>query len=325
MSKTETAEPSERIGRLVQDVGLSQDFADFAESVYDAVDNDGGYAEAGVPAVVYAAVRIKGKPVKPNEIADASGVDRNRLMKDMRRMVSELPFDVSVDGVGRRYVDRYVGELGGEDTFGDTAMTLCENATEAGLHIGRAPSSFAAAVVYAATVVEHADVEQKRVAEVADVTTTIIRRYYREIIDVSDEDNHDDFEAIVDRIIQAIDGNVPETVRDEAFDMANAIDHDADFVRRCKPESVAAGIVYVAARRNRLDVTQAECGDPVGMSRHAVNARSQAIKRWDNRRRIEAFPYNRLKELAAEHGIDVGMTPEREYLIDRLAENGVSE
>lgn len=326
MSMNEPPEPRQRVKDLAEAVGLDESTATFAaESLYPQVDNDGGYAEAGVPATVYAAVRIQGEPVKPSEIAEASGVGENRIMKDMRRMVAALPFDVSVDGVERKYVERYVDDLDVPDQFRQTAVGLCDDAVDAGLHNGKAPSAFAAAVVYAASVVLEADVEQKDVAEVADVTTTIIRRYYRDIIAASSNASasHDDIPSIVETVVAGIDGSIPEAVREDAVDMADAIDPEAGWVRRCDPKAVAAAVVYVAAKRNRLDVTQAEAGEPVGMSRHAVNARSQDVKRWDTRRRFDGMNYNPLKELAAANGVDVGQTPEREYLIDRLVEAGV--
>lgn len=323
-----TEDPHERIRELAEDVGLPDEVADFAVTVYGEVDNDGGYADGGVPGVVYAAVRIRGEPIKPGEIADATGVEADRVMKDMRRMSGDLPFDISVDGAERRFVERYCDALGVPDQFRQTAVGMCDDAVDAGLHNGKAPSAFAAAVVYAASYALDADVEQKQVAEVADVTTTIIRRYYRDIVKVSNDGDggaftRDDLPAIVDRIVGSIGGHVPDAVREDAREMAEAVDPDADWVRRCDPKAVAAGIVYVAAKRNRVDVTQAEAGEPVGMSRHAVNARSQDVKEWDTRRRFEGVSYNRLKELAAKNGAGVGPTPERETLVEVLANMGV--
>jgi transcription initiation factor TFIIIB Brf1 subunit/transcription initiation factor TFIIB len=294
-------------------------------SVYGEANIDGGYAEDGVPGVVYAAVRIRGDPVKPTEIADACDTEANRIMRDMRRMVADLPFKVEFEGVERRYVERYADELDVDDQFKSTALSLCDDAVDGGLHNGKAPSAFAASVVYAASYVLDAGVEQADVASVADVSVTIIRRYYRKVIAASNDTaaSPDDIPAIVDHVIDGIGGAIPDAVRHDAKEMSHAIDPDADWVRRCDPKAVAAAVVYVAAKRNRVDVTQAEAGEPVGMSRHAVNARSQDVKEWDTRRRLEDANYNRLKELAAENGAGVGSTPERDVLIDVLAELGV--
>lgn len=324
----DTATPADRIRGLAEDVGLPEAVADFAaDQLYPQVDNDGGYADAAVPATLYAAVRIQGEPIRPQEVADATDtVDADRLMKDMRRLVRTLPFDVSVDGVERRYVERIVDDVGATDQLRATALSLCDDAVEAGLSNGKAPSAFAASVVYAASYLLDADVEQKDVAESAGVTTTVIRRHYRDIIDASTDasvTSHDDLPAIVDDVMNGIDGAVPSVVREDAREMADAIDPDADWVRRCDPKAVAAAVVYVASKRHRVDVTQAEAGDAVGVSRHAVNARSQDVRRWDKKRRLDALTYNRLKELAAEHDVDVGPTPERPDLVDRLFEAGV--
>ena len=324
----EAATPADRIRRLADGAGVSQDTAAFAaDQLYPQVDNDGGYADAAVPATLYAAVRIQGDPVRPQEIADATDVvDADRLMKDMRRLVRTLPFDVEVEGGERRYVERVVDDLGEGDQFRVTALSLCDDAIDDGVNVGKSPAAFAAAVVYAASVILDADVEQKAVAEAAGVNVRGVRKNYRDVIAASTDTTaatHDDLPAIVDDVMGGIDGAVPSVVREDAREMAEAIDPDADWVRRCDPKAVAAAVVYVAAKRHRVDITQAEAGEAVGVSRHAVNARSQDVRDWDTRRRLDDCTYNRLKELAAEHGIDVGPTPERPALVDRLADAGV--
>jgi len=330
MSVTEKTDPATEIRSLAEAAGVPEATATFAvESLYPEVNIDGGYAKRGVPAAVYAAVRIRGDPIKPREIADHvdDDVGPRRIMGDAKRMLSGLPFDVTVDGVEADFVARYCRELGVDDSVAGRADALCADAVDAGLNSGRAPSAFAAAVVYAAVVVEDAEVEQKQVAEVADVTTTIIRRYYRDIIAASSDSStatHRDIPNIVDRVVAGIDGDIPEAVRSDAVDMATAIDPEVDWVRRCNPKAIGAAIVYVAAKRHRLDVTQAEVGEPVGISRHAVNARSQDVKRWDTRRRFDDMSYNELKAVAADHAVDVGQTPERDYLVDSLVDAGVS-
>jgi len=47
------------------------------------------------------------------------------------------------------------------------------------------------------------------------------------------------------------------------------------------------------------------------------------VRYWRDRAQFDGVAYNDLKQIAAEHDVDVGMTPEREYLIDRLVEAGV--
>jgi len=88
-------------------------------------------------------------------------------------------------------------------------------------------------------------------------------------------------------------------------------------------DGVAAGVVYVAAVDARFDVSQTEVASTAGVSKSTVVNRVNDIRDWRKRRRFEGVNYNELKRLASENDVDVGMTPEREYLVDRLAGAGV--
>ena len=342
MSQTNASNHDAMIMKIADGVGVPDDVADFAVQLYGEVSKpdgdgnlyiDGGYVDRGIPATVYAAVRIRGLPIKPREIAeqvDDPDVGPRRIMRDTKRLLAILPFDVSIDGSERRFVERYCDDLGVGEQFTVTALSVCDDAVEAELHVGRAPSVVAAAVIYATSRLLNADVDQRDVADVAGVSVRVIRDRYRDVIDVAsgftsdDRPTHADLSSIVDGIIDGL-GSVPDVVEDDAHAFADAINPDADWVRRCDPRAVAAACVYVAAKDNRIQVTQADAGEPVGISRHAVNARSQDLREWNARRdSLDDHTYNRLKELAAEHGVDVGPTPAREYVIARLADAGVS-
>lgn len=326
MANTETKDPP-RYRHIAEAVGLNESQTAFAEQLDAQVSNDGGYTdrEAGL---VYATARIQGAPVKPREVAgEVPGIDADDVVRDMRRMVGMLPFDVTVEDPVD-FVDKYVDALGLSDDFRATARSICGDATDAGLHSGKAPSGFAAAVVYATSDVLDAGVMQSDVCEAADVTEMTVRTQYRDIIDAAHDFESmkptvEDLPDLVERVADAID-RVPDTVADDARSLAeDIVDERPKFARKTKPKGVAAGVFYVASESNRFDVSMREVADAIGVSKHTVVARVQDVRYWIRRRSFDGVNYNELKRLASENDVDVGQTPEREYLIERLIESGV--
>lgn len=323
-----------QVEQLAESVGVDKAKASELATSLDVGVGD-GYVDAGVPATVYATARVYAEPVKPDEVADAHGdIDTGRLVKDTRRLLSDAPLNVEVEATHTGFVDRYVDGLGASDDLRETAVRIVEKATETGFNSGKAPSSFAASTVYATARMlgVEDDVEQKQVADVADVSTQIIRRNYPDIIKFAGRHNligdggavtFDDLGSLTDYILTGIEGAVPEDVAQECKDMVEALDTNADWVRRCKPEAVAGGIVYTACKRYRLEISQREIADVVGVERHAVMERAQDIHAWNRRRILENKTYNELKEIASDVGLDMGMAPERDELINRLDNSGV--
>lgn len=331
-------EPAEvpRRTQIAKSAGFDDDAIDFLESLNDHADNDGGYSDFDA-ALVYAAARIRGLPVKPREVVrDIGGVDTDDLVRDMRRLVDPLPFDPSVEDPSA-FVDRYVDEVAPDNgRLRETSRSLCAAATDAGIHSGKAPSGFAAAVVYAASEVVGAGVRQTDVCDVADVTAATVRKQYRDVIDASDEvsmtPGPEDIPDLVDRIADAID-RVPDTVTAEAGAIADAIaDARPSFVTRTKAEGVAAGAFYVAAERNRFDVSMKEVAGVIGVSKHTVVVRSKDVRAFVDEHGVDTGPdagafddvaYNDLKRLAADAGVTPGPQPSRDDLVDALVEAGV--
>lgn len=331
-------EPAEvpRRTQIAKSVGFDDDAIDFLESLNDHADNDGGYADFDA-ALVYAAARIRGLPVKPREVVrDIDGVDTDDLVRDMRRLVDPLPFDPSVEDPSA-FVDRYVDEVAPDnERLRETARSLCAAATDAGIHSGKAPSGFAAAVVYAASEVVGAGIRQSDVCDVADVTAATVRKQYRDVIAASDEvsmtPGPEDIPDLVDRIADAI-GRVPDAVTAEAGAIADAIvANRPPFVTRTKAEGVAAGAFYVAAERNRFDVSMKEVAGVIGVSKHTVVVRSKDVRAFVDEHGVDTgpdagdfddVPYNDLKRLAADAGVTPGPQPSRDDLVEALVDAGV--
>jgi transcription initiation factor TFIIIB Brf1 subunit/transcription initiation factor TFIIB len=338
---------TDRIRSIAERVGFDDSIGDLATQVFTnaveegvvtaVVDRDESgrfegetrnYPAAAYPAAVYAAARIRDIPTKPSEVADAADVDADvdAVGDYYKDMLGALPYTVEPEDPVD-WVRRLCDDLDVSPGFETDAVDLCGDAVGANLHNGKAVSGFAAAVVYATSEYRDADVGQDRIAEVADVSPVTIRNQYRDVLELweraAEPGDPDVIRAAVNDVCDRIDG-LPSRVRADVADLAaDAIDADADFVSNTDPDGVAAGIVYVAAKDARVDVSQTEVADVAGVSKSTVVNRVNDVRDWRRRKDFEAKEYNTLKQIAADHGVDVGQQPERPYLIDRLVEAGV--
>lgn len=342
MQVNEAEDASRIIRDITEGAGLSDSIGTQAVSIHKQAIDD-GFNRVGdgreLPAAVYAAARINEVPVKPRALANQYGgrVKADDVVSDMRRLIDRLPFDIPEPEGPKAYVEDYCTELDVSDQFRETALSVCERAVDAGTHSGKSPSGFAAAVVYAVAYLLDAPIRQDDVAEASGVSPVTIRNQYRDIIavgfdddvDVTSPGDRDAIEDTIDRILDAVDG-VPEVVRTDAKAIAANLP-DEQWVERTDPKGVAAGVVYVAAKDNRVSLSQDYVGDVAGVSKGTVISRVKDIRAWRGeeaavearREALGNVSYNRLKELAAENDVDVGATPARDDLIDRLAQAGV--
>jgi len=331
MSGAKTDPPTLR--RLADSVGFDDGDIDFAEQLDDQLPNDGGFADRDA-GIVYAVARINNVPIRPGEVADASqydDVDADTVVNDTRRIADTMPFDLHVDDPSafvKRFVDDVSDVCRVPDGFRQTALRLCADATNAGLQSGKSRSGFAASVVYAASVVTDADIGQYEVADIVDVSPVTIRNQYRPIIDCTDEHDWtmhdaDDLPELVDAIADDID-RVPDDVRDDAVGVAESVVADEpEFVTSTKVTGTAGGVFYVVAERHRFDVSMQEVADTAGVSKHTVVARVHDVRDYCRRVQYRTMNYNRLKELAASHDLDVGTTPAKSDIVDALVRNKI--
>lgn len=347
METTTTDKATDLIRNIADRAGFDDSIGDLATQVFtNAVDqgavesrierDDGGkfsgddrdYPPAAYPAAVYAAARIRDIPTKPAEVAKATedDVDADDVAEHYKAMLRALPYTVEPEDPVD-WVRRLCDELDVGPAFENDAVELCGDAVAANLHSGKGVSGFAAAVVYATSEYRDAGVGQDTIAETASVSPVTIRNQYRDVLalweDAAEAGDPDAIDAAINDICDRV-GGLPSKVRAAALELAgDATDADAAFVERTDPKGVAAGIVYVAAKDARVDVSQTEVADVAGVSKSTVVNRVNDVRDWRRRHGLRSKKYNALKRIAADHDVDVGETPEREYLIDRLVEAGV--
>ncbi len=81
------------------------------------------------------------------------------------------------------YVPRFCSELEASEDVQAKAKEIIETTAEKGLLSGKSPTGFAAAAIYAASLLCNEKKTQKEVADVARVTEVTIRNRYQEQIE----------------------------------------------------------------------------------------------------------------------------------------------
>jgi transcription initiation factor TFIIB len=118
--------------------------------------------------VLYAACRQEGIPRSLEEISDVSRVERKEIGRTYRYVSQELGLEMEpVDP--KQYVPRFCSELELSEEVKAKAEEIITETAEQGLLSGKSPTGYAAAAIYAASLLCN---EKKTQREVAEVTGT---------------------------------------------------------------------------------------------------------------------------------------------------------
>ncbi|WP_415380942.1 transcription initiation factor IIB [Halosimplex sp. TS25] len=175
------------VDRMASALGVPRSAREVASIVYRrALDEDlirGRSIEGVATACLYAACRKQGIPRSLEEIADVSRVDRTEIGRTYRYVSKELGLEMEpVDP--KRYVPRFCSELDLAEEVQTKANEIIDQTTEQGLLSGKSPTGYAAAAIYAASLLCNEKKTQREVADVAQVTEVTIRNRYQEQIEV---------------------------------------------------------------------------------------------------------------------------------------------
>ncbi|WP_436928060.1 transcription initiation factor IIB [Halosimplex amylolyticum] len=175
------------VDRMASALGVPRSVREVASIVYRrALDEDlirGRSIEGVATACLYAACRKQGIPRSLEEIADVSRVDRTEIGRTYRYVSKELGLEMEpVDP--KRYVPRFCSELDLAEEVQTKANEIIDQTAEQGLLSGKSPTGFAAAAIYAASLLCNEKKTQREVADVAQVTEVTIRNRYQEQIEV---------------------------------------------------------------------------------------------------------------------------------------------
>jgi transcription initiation factor TFIIB len=174
------------IDRMASALGVPRSVREVASVVYRrALDDDlirGRSIEGVATSALYAACRKEGIPRSLEEISEVSRVERKEIGRTYRYISQELGLEMRpVDP--KKYVPRFCSELQLSEEVESKANDIIETTAEEGLLSGKSPTGYAAAAIYAASLLCNEKKTQREVADVAQVTEVTIRNRYQEQIE----------------------------------------------------------------------------------------------------------------------------------------------
>src|SRR6056297_1187110 len=174
------------IDRMSSALGVPRSVREVASVIYRrALSEDlirGRSIEGVATACLYAACRQEGIPRSLEEVTAVSRVEQKEIGRTYRYVSKELGLKMEpVDP--KEYVPRFCSELEVSEEVKMKANEIIDVTAEQGLLSGKSPTGFAAAAIYAASLLCNEKKTQREVADVAQVTEVTIRNRYQEQIE----------------------------------------------------------------------------------------------------------------------------------------------
>jgi transcription initiation factor TFIIB len=174
------------IDRMASALGVPRSVREVASVIYRrALKEDlirGRSIEGVATSALYAACRKEGIPRSLDEVAEVARVEQKEIGRTYRYIAQELSLGLEpVDPV--QYVPRFCSELGLSEEVEQKTREIIEVTAEKGMLSGKSPTGYAAAAIYAASLLCNEKKTQREVADVAQVTEVTIRNRYQEQIE----------------------------------------------------------------------------------------------------------------------------------------------
>ncbi|WP_084569101.1 transcription initiation factor IIB [Halostagnicola larsenii] len=174
------------IDRMASGLGVPRSIREVASVLYRrALEEDlirGRSIEGVATSALYAACRMEGVPRSLEEVSAVSRVDQKEIGRTYRYISQELSLEMKpVDP--KKYVPRFCSELELPEEVQVKANEIIDTSAEKGLLSGKSPTGYAAAAIYAASLLCNEKRTQREVSDVAQVTEVTIRNRYQEQIE----------------------------------------------------------------------------------------------------------------------------------------------
>ena len=174
------------IDRMASALGVPRSVREVASVIYrQALSNDlirGRSIEGVATGCLYAGCRQEGIPRSLEEVTEVSRVGKKEIGRTYRYIAKELSLEMK-PADPKEYVPRFCSNLEVSEEVKMKAIEIIDESAGQGLLSGKSPTGFAAAAIYAASLLCNEKKTQKEVAEVAQVTEVTIRNRYQEQID----------------------------------------------------------------------------------------------------------------------------------------------
>ncbi|ELY65015.1 transcription initiation factor IIB [Natrinema versiforme] len=172
--------------RMASSLAIPRSVREVACVIYRrALDEDlirGRSIEGVATSTLYAACRMEGIPRSLEEVAAVSRVERKEIGRTYRYVAQELNLEMEPVNP-KKYVPRFCSELELSEEVQVKANEIIDVTTEKGLLSGKSPTGYAAAAIYAASLLCNEKKTQREVSDVAQVTEVTIRNRYQEQIE----------------------------------------------------------------------------------------------------------------------------------------------
>lgn len=146
---------------------------------------EGRSIEGMASAAVYAAARLEKVAQTYGEITHVSRVGENEIKRAYMYIRREL--DIVVPPTPpTEYVPRFCSKLNIHSGGEQVAKSIIKQSKQTNMGNGAAPSSLAAAAVYAAGIITEQSVPQKEIKQKLDVCSVTIRDFYQDMLEVYD-------------------------------------------------------------------------------------------------------------------------------------------
>ena len=174
------------VDRMASALGVPRSVREVASVIYrQALKEDlirGRSIEGVATSALYAACRKEGIPRSLNEVAAVSRVERKEIGRTYRYIAQELGLEMKpVDPT--KYIPRFGSQLDLSEETQAKAVEIIRTTADQGLLSGKSPTGYAAAAIYAASLLCNEKKTQREVAAVAQVTEVTIRNRYQEQIE----------------------------------------------------------------------------------------------------------------------------------------------
>ena len=271
---------------IAEAVGLPDRVGNYASMILERLQNEDYQIPADArtyPAVVYFAARDEGEPVTAGEVADAAGVEETAVAREFRRVVETLdkqPDHPEIEAL----VNRFARELDASNETVEVARELLREGEEANLFANRTRAVSASLCLYAASQITGDDLTQVDF-ETFGVSRTSIRKGYRSVLSLRGdlpEDGKLDAGNSEERLRETVEEvhaevEFPDVVLNSALELVEEIGVQG-WVYGKSPEPIAAAVYWIAADENRMDLSQGEAAEAIGVHKVTVNRRVAAVR-----------------------------------------------
>ena len=173
-----------QIHRLASSMGLPNAVAETAALIFRRAEKLGlltrGMYRVVPAASLYLAARVHGIPRMIREFSATSGASEKAIFRCCMKL--RLGLKLNPPRIQDAYISRFVKSMGLDGRVEGLANTILEMARRLNLTQGRSSRPMAAAAIYIAAKILNERVSQRRLAKLAGISPSTLRKRYKEIL-----------------------------------------------------------------------------------------------------------------------------------------------